>query len=186
MKPMTARERRLVALGLLMLALAAIYLLVLLPLVGGALNRASHKRDLRQAYQRNARVIASLPTLRAAAEAQRASLARFALTAPSEALAAEVLKERLQKLSADEGFAVRAIEDMQADAPQGAIKVRADLTLTLTQLYETIQRLQNEDAYVVIDYISINADRSAAARKLAPIDVRLELQTAWRPIKARG
>ena len=74
---------------------------------------------------------------------------------------------------------------MQADAPQGAIKVRADLTLTLTQLYETIQRLQNEDAYVVIDYISINADRSGATRKLAPIDVRLELETAWRPVRGR-
>jgi len=186
MKPMTLRERRLVAIGLLVLAVGAAYLVILGPLVGGFIDRAAQKRDLRESYKRDERLVASLPALRAAAEAQRATASRFAVVAPSEALAVEALKERLQRISTDEGFAVRAVTDMQADAPQGAIKVRADLTLTLTQLYETLHRLQNEDAYVVVDYISISADRSLATGRLAPIDVRLELQTPWRTIRGRS
>jgi general secretion pathway protein M len=186
MKPMTPRERRLVALGLLVLAVAVFYLAIVQPLVGGFFDRAQQKSDLRDAYVRDQRMIAALPSLRAAAEAQRASQPRFSLVAPNEALAAEMFKERLQRIAADEGFTVRALDDLQADAPQGAVKLRADLTLTLTQFYETVRRLQNEDAYVVVDYTSISADRSYGANKLEPIDVRLELEAAWRPSASRS
>jgi general secretion pathway protein M len=186
MKPMTPRERRLVAVGLLVLAVAGVYLLILGPVVGGVFERAQQKRDLRETYVRNSRLIGALPALRAAAEAQRASSPRFAQPAQNEIIAAEALKERLQRIAVDEGFTVRAIDDLQADAPQGAVKLRADLTLTLTQFYETIRRLQNEDTYVVVDYTAISADRSYGANRLEPLDVRLELEAAWRPTGARS
>jgi hypothetical protein len=181
MKPMTPRERRMVALGLLVAAVAAVYLLILQPLVGGFFDRAQQKADLRKTYADNQKLIAALPALRAAADAQRVSQPRFSLAAQSEVLAAEMLKARLQRIAADEGFTVRAIDDLQGDAPPGAVKLRTDLTLTLTQFYETIRRLQNEDTYVVVDYTSISADRSYGANRLEPIDVRLELEAAWRP-----
>jgi len=185
MRPLTPRERRLVALGLLVLAIGLVWLVLIGPLVGGFVDRAEQRRELANTYRRNERLIAALPALRASAEAQRVNAARFAVAAPSEPLAVEVLKERLQHLATDEGFAVTAIEDLQADAPAGDIKLRADVTLTLTQLYETMKRLESEDAYVVVDYISVSADRSLAAGRLAPLDVRLELSTAWRPTRGR-
>jgi general secretion pathway protein M len=181
MKPLTPRERRLVAVGLLVAAIAAVYLIILQPLVGGFFDRAQQKVDLRETYVRDQKLIAALPALRAAAETQRASQPRFAIAAQNEILAAETLKGRLQRIAADEGFTVRAIDDLQADAPQGAVKLRTDLTLTLTQFYETIRRLQNEDTYVVVDFTSVSADRSYGANRLEPIDVRLELEAAWRP-----
>jgi general secretion pathway protein M len=180
-KPLTPRERRLLALGLLVLAVAAVYLLILGPLVSGVFDRAQQKSGLRQAYADDQRLIGSLPALRAAAEAQRATQRRFAIAAPNEVLAAEALKARLQRIAADEGFTVRAIDDLQADAPQGAVKLRADLTLTLTQFYETVRRLQNEDPYVIVDYTAVSADRSYGANRLEPLDVRLELEAQWRP-----
>ncbi len=185
MKPLTPRERRLVALGLLVLAIGVVWLVLIGPLAGGFLDRAQERRDLQAAYQRNQRLISSLPALRAAAEAQRRNAPRFALSAPSQALAAEALKERLQRLATEGGFAITGVEDLQAEAPAGAVKLRADLTLTLSQLYETIKRLQSEDAYVVVDYFAVTADRSLAAGRLAPLDVRLELSAAWRPVKGR-
>jgi general secretion pathway protein M len=186
MRPLTPRERRLLALGLLVGAIGLVWLVLVGPLVGGFADRAQQRQDLAQTYRRNERLIAALPALRAAAEAQRANAGRFGLAAPSEALAVEALKERLQHLAADQGFAVTAVEDLQADAPAGEIKLRADLTLTLTQLYETVKRLESEDAYVVVDYVSVSADRSLAANRLAPIDVRLELSAAWRPTRAHS
>jgi len=185
MRPLTARERRLVALGLLVVTIGLVWLAVVGPLVGGFVHRAQERRDLAAVYQRNQRLIASLPALRASAEAQRRNAPRFGVAAPSDTLAVEALKERLQRLSTDEGFAVTAIEDLQADAPAGSVKLRADLTLTLNQFYETIRRLESEDVYVIVDYLSISADRSLAAGKLAPMDVRLELSAAWRPARGR-
>jgi hypothetical protein len=181
---LTGRERRLVALGLLVLAIGLFWLVVVGPLVGGFVDRAAERRDLRAAYQRNVRLVASLPALRADAERQARTAARFAIAAPSESLAVEALKERLQRLAADQGFVVKTIDDLQADAPPSSIRIRTDLTLTMTQLCETVRRLQTEDAYVAVDYLSVSADRSFAAGRLEPLDVRLELSAAWRPTRA--
>ena len=181
MRPLTARERRLVALGLLVLAVGLLWLLVIGPLVGGFFDRAQERRDLWATQRRNERLIASLPALRASAEAQRRLTPRFAIAAPSEAAASEAFKDHIRRVATDEGFTIKGIEDLPADGPAGAVKLRTDLTLTLNQLYETVRRLQSEDAYVVVDYLSITADRSLAAGRLAPLDVRLELTSAWRP-----
>jgi hypothetical protein len=180
MREITDRERRVIALGLLILAIGLGWLLIIGPFVGGFVDRAAERRDESAAYQRNARLIASLPALRAAYEAQSRSASRFGVTAPTQSLAVEALKERLARLSADQGFAIKAVDDLQADSPTGWIRLRADMTATLTQLCETLRRLQSEDAYVDIDDLSISADRSFAAGKLMPLDIRLELSAPWR------
>jgi Tfp pilus assembly protein PilO len=186
MRALTARESRLVAVGLLVLALALGWLVVIRPLVGGFFDRAAEREQLLNTLRRNHRLEAALPALRAAADAQRASAARFSLAAPSEETAVESLKERLIHLAADEGFAVGGVEDLQANAAQGTVRIRADMTLTLSQLTDTMKRLESEGAYVVVDYISISADRAFAAGRLSPMDVRLELTAAWRPAGPRS
>ncbi len=180
MKPLTARERRLVALGLLVLAIGALWLLVLGPLIGGFIDRAQERRDLWAVYQRNERLISSLPALRATAEAQAKLAPRFVIGAPNDALAAQAFTDRLRKVLEDEGLTATAMEEIPGEGGADSVKLRVDLTLTLTQLYETVRRLQSEDAYVVVDYLSIAADRSLSAGRLAPLDVRLEISTAWR------
>jgi hypothetical protein len=185
MRLLTARERRLLALGGLALALALVWLLIIGPLVWGFTDREAERRRLIAAYQLNARLIGSLPVLRAAAVAQRAGVARFAVLAPSEPLAAEAVKQRLQHLAAEEGFTIGAVEDLQADAAPATVKLRVDMTASLPQFYETIRRLESEDAYVVVDFVSVTADRSLAAGRLAPLDVRLELSADWRPAVGR-
>jgi general secretion pathway protein M len=184
MRPLTARERRLVAIGLLIAAAGLLWLGVIQPLVGGFFDRAAQRRQLEATFQRNERLIAALPAWRAAAEAQRRDAGRFAIAAPAEGLAVEALKERLQKLAADEGFALKGVEDLQADAAPGTVRMRADFTLTLTQLCETLRRLENEGAYVAIDYLSISANAAASSGRTGPLDVRLELSAAWRPAPA--
>jgi hypothetical protein len=93
------------------------------------------------------------------------------------------LRERLRKLAADEGFDIPAIEDLQPDAASGTVKVRADVELNMTQLCDSLRQLQNEGTYVVVDYLSVSADRALAAGRLQPMAVRLELTAAWRPLR---
>jgi len=181
MRPLSARERRLIAVGLLLLAIAGVYLLVLQPLVGGFFDRAAERRRLEAELKNDGRIVAALPTWRAAAEAQRRTASRFALGAPSDSLAGEALKDRLEHLAADEGYALNAVEDLPADASAGTTRVRADMTLSLTQLTDSIRRLENEGAYVVVDYLAISADEAFVSRRLAPVRVRLELSAAHRP-----
>ena len=186
MRPLSPRERRMSAIGLLVLAIALAWLAVIGPLVGGFVDRAAEREQLKATLLRNRKIMAALPVMRAAAEVQRAGEPRFVISAPSESLAVEILKERLRHLAADEGFSLASVEDLQADAPAGTVRVRADMTVGLRQLTDTVRRLESEGAYVVVDYLSISADRALAVGRLAPMAVRLELSAAYRPTRARA
>jgi hypothetical protein len=182
MRALSRSERRLIAVGLGVAAVALAWLAVAWPLIDGFSERASERRLLQATYARNQRLMASLPVWLAADRSQRKTAARFAIVAPSEQLAQEALKDRIQRLAADEGFALASVQDLQADAPAGAVKIRADMQLSLAQLCDSLRRLETEGAYVAVDYFSISADRALAAGRLAPIDVRLELTAAYSPI----
>lgn len=186
MRPLAPRERRLLAIGLLVAAIVVAWLAIISPLVGGFVGRAAERRELIAAYQRNRSIMASIATWRALGEQQRTNASRFAVAAPSELLGVEAIKERLVKLAADEGFTVVAISDQAADAPAGKIRLRADLQLTLTQLYESLKRLETEGTYVVVEYLAISADRAAATGRSSPLAVRLEITAAYRPVRARA
>jgi len=185
-RPLQPRERRLVAIGLLVAAAAALWLAVVSPLVGGFFARAAERRALIATYARNQRTLAQAATWRAAADQQRLSAPRFAIPAASQQLAAEALKARLLKLAADEGFTISALSDLAADSPTGEIRLRCDLQLTLTQLYDSLRRLETEGTYVVVDYLAISADQALASGRSSPLAVRLEVTAAWRPARARA
>ncbi|HEY5072439.1 MAG TPA: type II secretion system protein GspM [Caulobacteraceae bacterium] len=186
MRPLLPRERRLVAVGMLIAAVAVAWLAIVGPVVGGFYDRAAERRQLQATVQRNQRLMAALPAWRAVALAQRASTARFAISAPSEQIATETLKERLQHIAADEGFSVTAIEGLPADASAGTVKIRADMELSLPQLCESLRRVETEGAYVIVDYLSISADRALATGRLSPMAARLELSAAYRPARPRA
>ena len=185
MRPLNPRERRLLAVGLLLGAIAVVWLGIIGPLVGGFFDRAAERRQLLATYQRNQRIMASIPVWRASANEQRKGAPRFAINAPSEQLAVEILKERLLRLATDEGFTIIAIQDLQANAPVGKVRVRADLQLSLTQLYEGLRRLETEGSYVVVEYLSISADRAFQTGRLSPMAVRVEVTAAWRSSRPR-
>jgi general secretion pathway protein M len=185
LKPLTARERRLVAIGLLVAAMAVIWLGIIGPVIGGFADRAAERTRLQLAFQTNERLLAGLPAWRVAAERQRATADRFSIAATTERLAAEALKARIQRLAAEEGYTVTSIEDLAGDAPAGRIKVRADAELTLTQLCDSLRRLETEGAYVVVDFLSISADRALQSGREAPLDIRLELTADYRPAVGR-
>ena len=184
MRPLSARERRLVAIGILLAALALVYFVVIGPFIGGFIDRADQKKTLAQTYERNQRAMALIPMWRKAAETQRRGAQRFVLSANSEQLAIEALKEKIARIAIDEGYQVTAMQDLQTDAPTGEARVRADLQLSLPQLTDSLKRLETEGPYVV-EYLSVSADRALATGRSSRLVVRLEVGAPWRAARSR-
>jgi general secretion pathway protein M len=185
MRPLSPRESRLVAVLLLVAVVAVVWLGIAAPLIGGFQARSAERARLLKTFESNRRLVASVGVWSQAAQRQRADAGRFSLAAPTETLAAEAMKARLQKLAADEGYTITAIQDLAADSPPGQVRIRADAQLTLTQLCDSVRRLETEGAYVVVDFLSISADRALQSGRAAPLDIRLELSADYRPAPGR-
>ncbi|HXU99250.1 MAG TPA: type II secretion system protein GspM [Caulobacteraceae bacterium] len=185
MKPLAPRERRLVALGILVAVIAVIWLALVGPIIDGFSDRAAERARLTASFRRNERLIADAPIWRAAARSQQAVANRFSLPASSEGLAADALKAKVQQLAAGEGYTVAGFQDITADAAPGRVRIRADAQMTLTQLCDSLRRLEAEGVYVLVNVLSISADRALKSGRAAPLDVRLELSADYRPPAGR-
>jgi len=180
MRPLAQRERRLGALGILFVLVAIVVLGVIVPLFGGMAARAIERSELRETYVHNQRVLAGIPVWRTQAVQQKSTASQFAMVAPTEALAAEMLKQRINRMASEQGGNVQSISEVQGDAPEGWVKVRADLQLTIGQLYKSLARLESEAPYVVVGYLSVAADRASKTGHAAPMDVRIEVSAPVR------
>jgi general secretion pathway protein M len=181
---LTPRERKLIALGILVAAIAALWLGLILPIAGGFAARAHERQDLLMSYRHGQRAMAGAAVWRAQAAVQRRDAGRWAILAPSSALASQALKQRLTGLIAAEGGQLKSVEDVQADVPQGQVRVRADLQLTMSQLTSSLKRLESEDNYVVIESVTVSADRAFQTGRAGPMEVRLELSAPWLAARA--
>lgn len=184
MKPLNPRERRILAIGILVGVIALLWLVVVNPIVQGFVGRAHQRAELRQTYVRDQRLLAAIPVWRQQAEQQRNSANRFAYPAPTDALASDMLKERIARVVNAQGGVLKAAQQIPADNANGWVAVRGELQLNMNQLYETVKRLENEDPYVSIDYVSVVADEAFKTGHLAPMDVRIEVSAQFRPARA--
>jgi hypothetical protein len=185
MRPLAPRERRLVAVGLLVGVIAAAWLLVAAPVIGGFQARADQRRQLITRYGDDQRLLASVPSLRTSALAERRSAPLYQISAPSENLAAEALKQRLVATLTESGGVVSAAQQVQAEVPPGWISIRADAQINLTQFSAGLRRLENETPYVVVEYASLAANRALVTGHAAPLDVRLQVSALYRAAPAR-
>jgi len=180
MRRLSARERKLVALALLAAALGILWLGLVGPLAGGFADRAEERRALLDTYRRNQHILAGIPVWRADAEQQKRTAGDFALLEPSQTEATEALKSRIAGLAGEEGFTLKSVQDTETDAQAKKARVRAELVATLPELYGSLRKLQNEEPYVSVEYVSISADRAFESGHLAPMDVLIEVSADWR------
>ncbi len=180
MNGLNPRERRLLAVAILLAVVAAAWLAGFSPLIGGFSARHDERQALLTSYRRNQRLLGAIPALRAEAEAQKGSAAAFALSAPSQLQAQEMLRQRISAALVATGAAAPTVQDLQADLPAGWIGARADAALTFNQLNDSLRRLESEEPYVVVDYVSVNADRAFSSGHAGPLAVRFELSVPFR------
>ncbi len=175
MKPLSPRERRLVAVGVLVGVVGLGWLAIVRPVLGGFEARDERRQAALVRHDRNQRLLAASPAMRVSLAEQRRSGRVFQITAPDRAAAVEALKQRLVADLGQGGAVVNAAEEVRADVLPGWVGVRADATMTLTQLNECLRQIENETPYVVVDYISINAEQSIRTGRPGPLAVRLQI-----------
>jgi len=180
MKPLSPRESRIVAIGILVGLVAVLWLGIVGPLIEGFGDRSDTRATLLETYARNQRVLAELPMWKEQLEQQRQTNSQFAMTAPTQALAAEQLKSRLTRMAGEEGGTLTSLQDVEDGVPDGFVRIRADMQMTLGQLYKSLVRLETEEPYVVIESLSVAADRALQTGHLGPMAVRVEISAPVR------
>jgi general secretion pathway protein M len=178
MRQLSARERRLVAIGILVALIALVWLGAISPVLGGFLDRQEERETLHAQYARNARIVSSIPLWKHQMMAQQRSLREYAIVAPAEQIAAAQLKQRLAQSVNGVGGLLSGSSIL--DSAAGTIKVRGEASLTMQQLYQLLRRLQSEQPYVVVEHLSVVADRALEAGHLAPMAVKLDVAASYR------
>lgn len=183
MRTLSARERKLLAIALVLAAVAFVWLALVQPLVSGFSERAERRAQLSQDYVQNERLIGRIAVLRRAAEAQRSKAADYAIAAENAGQAGELLKTRLAESFGRAGGELRAADAVESKSNW----VRAGVTgvMSYDQLIALLDRLPQEPPYLVLEALSVNADRAVNSNNLDLMDVHLEASIPFTPAKSR-
>jgi hypothetical protein len=183
MTSLSDRERRLVALLILVAVITLGWLAVVSPIIGGFEARAAERERLALVQASNQRLIDNVARLRRQAEAQRADMARFHVVAPTAEAAAEQLKDRVSTLMSEAGAEVRALQDIEA--AEGRIELRIEARVGDAELARLVERLQNSEPLMVVRTLSVSAPAAlggdpatSPARKL---DIRIDVAASHSP-----
>ncbi|NLS28365.1 hypothetical protein S2M10_33750 [Sphingomonas sp. S2M10] len=170
MRPLSARERRMVALLILFALIAALHLAVVQPVLDGFAQRAAERERLQLRYVHNLRAIAAIPRLRRQAERDRAALTGYVADASTAEAGRDLLRDRLQRAVAQVGGALGESED--AEGRPGWARVRAVVRCSYPQLVALLGLLQRQPPWLVIESLSITGQEGAAgATPLLDVDL---------------
>jgi type II secretory pathway component PulM len=183
MRPLSPRERRLVAIGLLVLAFAMVWLRLVQPLASGFAERAERREQLCARYAQNERLVGRIAALRRTAEAQQRQSSAFSVAAPNAEQAGERLKERLEASLAKAGGELRSSESVET-AP-GWVRASVTAVVSNDQLLDWLGQLTNEPPYLAMESLTIGADRAINSNQMDLLDVKLEASIPLGPTKPR-
>ncbi|HUO99064.1 MAG TPA: type II secretion system protein GspM [Rhizomicrobium sp.] len=179
MKPLTPRERKLVAVAIALALFTGAWTFAAGPVLNGMIDRAVERSALRAEIARNTRIVAGLPAWRAELAKQQETAARFAIVAPSQDQARGVLSSRIRELVLENGGTVKSIQTGDEEGNE-QVRVRANVQLTMEQLYHTLKQLEIGEPYVTVEYLSVVADTAFQTGHLATMEVRIEVSARCR------
>lgn len=183
MRPVSPRERRLIALLILAAMIAGAYYLVIAPITAGFDARAERRDRLALAYVHNLRTLSAIPRLRREAESQRGAAASFVLGVPNRDAGREWLKDRLQRTIDGVGGEFR--EGNDAEGRAGWAQARASARLTLPQLTTALARLQDQPPWLVIESVTVTAGDAVVIGQSPTLDVEIEASIPLRAAAGR-
>lgn len=172
MNDLTARERKLLAIGILVALIALVWLAIISPIINGFGERAAERERLAARFAANERLIASIPRLRSAIETRAVDAGNYRIEGESFAAVTEALKERLGSEIASGGGELRAVQEV-GDSP-GWARAWVEARMSLPQLINTLEKVQNRPPYLAVNSLTIAADRALQSGKLDLMDIRIE------------
>lgn len=182
MTSLSDRERRLIAVLILVAVIAVGWLAVLSPIISGFQARAAERERLALVQASNQRLIDNIARLRRQAEAQKADSARFHIIAATPEAAAEQLKDRLSALLSAGGGEVRAMQDIEAG--EGRVELRIEARVGEGALVALLERLRNAEPLLIVTALSIaapGADPAAQSSQTRQLDVRIDVAASHSP-----
>jgi type II secretory pathway component PulM len=183
MTSLSDRERRLVALLILVAVITLGWLAVVSPIIGGFEARAAERERLALVQASNQRLIDNVARLRRQAEAQKTDMERFHVIATTAEAAAEQLKDRVSTLMSEAGAEVRALQDIEA--AEGRIELRIEARVGDAELSRLIERLTNAEPLMVVRTLSVSAPAALGGEPSASpsrkLDVRLDVAASHSP-----
>lgn len=181
-RAISPRERRLIALLILVALLAGAYLLGIAPILDGFAARAERREQLALRHAHNLRTIATIPRLRRQAERQRSAAADFAVEARTVEQGREWLKARLSRAIEAAGGVARGGTD--AEGRPGWARARMTTALNPAQVAELLGRLEREPPWLVVEALTLTAGESPTGQPTA-MDVEVEASIPLRTAAAR-
>ncbi|MEJ2459616.1 MAG: type II secretion system protein GspM [Novosphingobium sp.] len=182
-RPISPRERRLIALLILVALIALVWIAIVSPILSGFSARAQERDELTLRYLHNQRTIAALPRLRRQAEEERRGSDTYVVAAHDAEAGKEVLKERLRRAVEAAGGEVRGAEDAEGEA--GWARASVGARMTLPQLVAALDRLQNKPPWLVVETLSVEANDALVTGQSSSMDIRLEAAIPFRAAAAR-
>ena len=172
MRPLSQRERRLVAVMILVALVAAVLALLVTPVVDGFAARREKRAMLAQLFNANERRIAAVGVLQKEAERQQSEMRQRFMVAADAEEANEQLRARIEAAVTSVGGDVKASEGIpgEEDGARAAIEAR----MPHAQLPRLLELVNQMRPAVAVDAMTIIADEALGNAKSDIIDVRLE------------
>ena len=170
-------ERRLIALGLLALLLAALWFFLAAPIARGFAERAAQREQLTDELLRGRRLIGSRAIWWNKALLQRADADQFGMIAPTASAAALQATDRIAAAIQTSGGVLSSLRE-QPSGP-GETRLRVEGRLDLTQLVTSLKLIEDQKPFVIIEGLTVAADPTAAAGQLSPMDIRIDLAVPY-------
>ncbi|HEX4742633.1 MAG TPA: type II secretion system protein GspM [Caulobacteraceae bacterium] len=168
---LSARERRLLAVGALVLALAVAWMAAVRPLIDGVADRAAERKRIAQEIGVGRTLLAQRPVWQARFRRLAEDPADFG---PGDADAATTrATDQVLSAAAAQGVAVSAIRP-QAGSP-GLAQLSVDMRADLPQAVTVMKALERAKPYLVVESVSLAADPEAAAGRAGAMNVMLDI-----------
>jgi general secretion pathway protein M len=183
MRSLSPREQRLAAVGILIGAVVIAWQFGVAPLIDDHVQRAEIRAALTAEYDRNDRILAGLPGWRRQAQEQAATARAFAIAAPNPQIAVDLVSQRIARdVKAVGGAAPDTRQVSEKSSPEW-VHVHSDLQLTMGQLYAVLMRIQSEEPYVVVGYLSVETRPNSNPGEPQSMDVRMDV---FAPVRTGG
>ena len=180
-RPLSPRERKLIAVLILVAAIALVLTIVIGPVVAGFTERATRREALAQTFHANELRIASLGALQAEAERQTGEMRQRFIAAPDAAEASEALRERIESTVQELGGDIKASEAVPAE--EGWARAAIDVRMSHAQFATLLARLNALKPALAVDAVTVIADDALTNYKSDLLDVRLEASAPFVPAR---
>jgi general secretion pathway protein M len=168
----TGRDGRILAGLLALLAVAAVWLGVVMPVLDWYDGRAAALLQLRQKAARETALIAALPALKKAAAAASQTPSRAVLTGSTDAIAGAALQEQVQAMASAASAQLTSIETLPAEQ-EGAyrrIGVRVELNAQLPVVVALLKSIEEAEPSMLVDDVHLTGTPVMAQNAQLPLD----------------